>query len=204
MGTHTTLRRRRTVTPATVLLAGLSLLAGAGLALAADARATSEDQESAFRDAVTYVKVRTELLTKLGWDGLRIDVNVHGPDVVLAGTVTKRSTQHLAEEVTLAVSGVQHVTDDVRVGGEPATETRVKRTVDQGKREVSDALLEMHVKGRLLEEIGREAMHVEVEAADGVVSLRGTVPTAEQREVAVRTAERTKGVTKVIDLIRAS
>ncbi len=181
-----------------------SLLAGVGCAAAADARGTSDTQGSAFHDAVTYVKVRTELLTKLGWDALHIDVDVHGADVVLTGTVKQRSTQELAVEVALAMPGVSHVSDDVQVAGGPASETRVERAVEQGKREVRDALLEMHVKGRLLEEIGREAMRVEVEATDGVVSLRGTVPTAEQREVAVRTAERTKGVTKVIDLIRAS
>ncbi len=206
MGTGTAFWRRwRSVTLAAVMLAGGSLLAGAGTAPAAprDTNATTGTHDSALEDALTNVLVRTELLTKLGWDALHIDVDVHGSEVILSGTVTKRSTQGLAKEVTLAVSGVQDVRDEIRVADTPG-EGRVTRTVDRAEREVHDALLQVRVKGRLLEEIGREAIHVEVEATDGVVSLRGTVPTAAQRDVAVQTAQQTKGVTKVVDLIRTA
>lgn len=204
MAKHTTLQRWGGVALAGAVLSGAAWLGGCETALAADSDATtaSGTHESAFADAVTHVKVRTELLTKLGWDALHIDVDVHGPKVVLSGTVKKRSTQELAEEVTRAVPGVTHVSDDIQVTREPSSEGRVTTTVDHAEREVRDALLETRVKGRLLEEIGREAMHVEVEASGGVVSLRGTVPTEDQHDVAVKTARRTKGVTKVIDLIR--
>jgi hyperosmotically inducible periplasmic protein len=202
--TRTGVRRWGGVALAGAMLAGTTWLAGSRAAMAADheASATSTTHESAFDDAVMQVKVRTELLAKLGWDGLRIDVDVHGPDVVLSGTVNKRPTQELAKEVTLAVPGVKDVTDNVRVVPESSGETPLARDVDHADHEVRDALLELHVKGRLLEEIGREAMHVKVEASNGVVSLRGRVPTDDQREIAVRTAEHTKGVTKVVDLIR--
>jgi hyperosmotically inducible periplasmic protein len=185
-------------------LVGAGWVAGSAAALAAD-RATataSSTHESAFDDMVTHVKVRTALVTKLGWDALHIDVDVQGPKVVLSGTVEKHSTQELAKEVALAVPGVKHVSDNVQVTPESPAATSLGRTVDHADQEVRDALLEMHVKGRLLEKIGDEAMHVEVEASNGMVSLRGTVPTEDQHDLAVRTARRTKGVTKVVDLIR--
>ena len=197
------LNRLGVVALAGATLTGTAWLAGGGTALAADhdTTAASPAHDSAFEDAVTHVKVRTKLLTKLGWDAVPIDVDVHGSKVVLSGTVKKRATQELAKEVALAVPGVKDVSDDVRVEAGTSAETPLGRTVDHADLEVRDALLEMHVKGRLLEEIGREAMHVEVEASNGVVSLRGKVPTDDQRDTAVRTARRTKGVTKVIDLI---
>jgi osmotically-inducible protein OsmY len=185
-------------------LVGAGLIVGRGTARAETRNTTSAPtmHESVFNDAVTHVKLRTELLTKLGWDALHIDVDVHGPKVVLSGTVKKRSTQELAKEVALAVPGVVDVSDDVKVEQESPAATSVGRAADHADQEVRDALLEMRVKGRLLEEIGAEAMHVEVEASNGVVSLRGTVPTNDQRNIALRTARRTKGVSKVIDLIR--
>lgn len=204
MAKRTALRRFGGVALAATMVAGAAWLAGSRGVLAAgrESTTTAAAHDNAFEDEVTHVKVRAKLLTKLGWDALHIDVDVHGPDVVLSGTVEKRPTQELAKEVTLAVPGVKEVRDDIRVESGPSREGAVTRTADHAKRELRDALLETRVKGRLLEEIGREAMHVEVEASNGVVSLRGTVPTEDQRDVAVRTARRTKGVTKVIDLIR--
>jgi hyperosmotically inducible periplasmic protein len=204
MKKRTTLRRLGGVALAGAVLSGAAWLSGGGTAFAAGSGTTSTSgtQDSAFEDAVTHVKVRTELLTKLGWDALHIDVDVHGPKVLLSGTVQKRSTQKLAEEVTKAVPGVSHVSDDIKVASGPSSAGPVAKTVDHAEREVRDALLETRVKGRLLEEIGREAMHVEVEASGGVVSLRGKVPTEDQHDVAVKTARQTKGVTKVVDLIR--
>jgi osmotically-inducible protein OsmY len=37
---------------------------------------------------------------------------------------------------------------------------------------------------------------------DGVVSLRGTLPDRQRREIAVKAAKDTKGVRKVVDLIK--
>ena len=41
-----------------------------------------------------------------------------------------------------------------------------------------------------------------LEATDGVVSLRGTVPDANRKKLALDTAGKTEGVKRVIDLIK--
>jgi osmotically-inducible protein OsmY len=56
----------------------------------------------------------------------------------------------------------------------------------------------------LASEIGSHAWSVEVEATDGVVSLRGTVPDRQRRQIAVKAAKDTKGVRKVVDLIKTA
>jgi osmotically-inducible protein OsmY len=147
--------------------------------------------------ALTELKVRAALLEKLGTDALNIKVTVVGEKVTLTGAVSKRSTEELAEEVARSVEGVRKVDNRLEVveGGQASGNV---------ENEANDSLLESRVKMALASEIGRHAWKVEVEATDGVVSLRGTVPDRERREIAVKAAKNTKGVRKVVDLLKTA
>lgn len=147
-------------------------------------------------DAVTNVKVRALLLDKLGTDALGVHIEVDRGKVMLTGKVEKKSTQELAKEVALSVQGVHEVDNRITVGPSKAT-----TTVDKAEAELKDAVLEARVKGRLLDQVGTNAMRIEVEASDGIVSLRGAVPSESIRSTSLETAKSTKGVHKVIDLI---
>ena len=70
--------------------------------------------------------------------------------------------------------------------------------------DIKNAAMETKVKHQLLTEIGANALKIEVEASDGVVSLRGTVPNAEVEKLAVRKAEHAGGVKRVINLLKES
>ena len=145
--------------------------------------------------ALTELKVRAALLEKLGTDALNIKVTVVGDKVTLTGAVGKRATEELAEEVARSVEGVRRVDNRLEVaeGGQASGNV---------ENEAADSLLESKVKMALAGEIGRHAWKVEVEATDGVVSLRGTVPDRERRDIAVKTAKGTAGVREVVDLIK--
>ena len=147
-------------------------------------RSRSTPRAGSPTEALTELKVKAALLEKLGTDALGITVAVVGDKVTLTGAVSKRSTGELAEEVARTVEGAQ-ASGNVEA-------------------EANDSLLESKVKMALAKEIGRHAWKVEVEATDGVVSLRGTVPDAQRREIAVKTAEETKGVRKVVDLLKTA
>jgi osmotically-inducible protein OsmY len=159
-------------------------------------------REQEVSDARLEREIRLVLLEKLGRDALGIKVDVDQGRVKLSGQVEKRSTQDLAEEVAKAVPGVQDVDDDLTNRDEAAPGTPVARAVGHAERKVDDAVLEMRVGKNLLEEIGRYALDLEVEASDGVVSLRGTLPDRERKSLALKAAEGTSGVTKVIDLLK--
>lgn len=152
-----------------------------------------------FNDAVTNVKVRALLLDKLGADALSVHIEVDRGRVKLTGTVEQKSTQELAKEVALSVKGVHEVDNRITIGPNKTT-----KAVDKAEAELRDAVLEARVKGRLLDQVGTNAMKIEVEASDGVVSLRGTVPSASIRSTSLETAKTTKGVDKVIDLIEVN
>ena len=158
-------------------------------------------REQEVSDARLEREVQLALLEKLGQDALGVTVDAQQGRVRLYGAVDKRSTQELAEEVAETVSGVRSVDNHLSAREEPPESTAVGKAVGHAEREVDDAVLEMRVGKNLLEEIGRYALDLEVEATGGVVSLRGSLPDPERKTLALRTAQETPGVKKVVDLL---
>jgi osmotically-inducible protein OsmY len=158
--------------------------------------------DRAVSDASVQADIYVALLEKLGRDGLPIDVDFHGGHAILTGQVEKRSTQELAEEVALSVPGVRSVDNRVSAPSGGTARTAPGQAVDHVDLEVQDGLLEARVGKNLLAEIGRYAFDLEVESSGGVVSLRGTLPDQERKTLALRAAEKTPGVKKVLDLLR--
>ncbi|HEX7669421.1 MAG TPA: BON domain-containing protein, partial [Polyangiaceae bacterium] len=66
---------------------------------------------------------------------------------------------------------------------------------------VKNVALEMKVKGILLGEIGKNALKIEVEVVDGVVSLRGKLDNPETSKAAILKTRSIEGVKKVVDLL---
>jgi hyperosmotically inducible periplasmic protein len=163
---------------------------------------TEAVREQEVSDRRLETEIRLALLQKLGDDGLGVTVDAAGGRVTLVGAVEERVTQELAEEVTKSVSGVQSVDNRLFVRGGQPERTPVARAVGTAEREVDDAILEMRVGKNLLAEIGRYALDLEVEATEGAVSLRGTLPDRERKSLALRAARGTSGVEKVIDLLK--
>ncbi len=176
-----------------ILVAALSLgwLLGAPPANAAAKPRASSPEVS---EALTGISVKTKLIEKLGTDALGIAVSVSGEKATLTGEVTKSPSQGLAEEVALSVKGIKKVDNKVTVknaeGAVAASESSVK-----------NVSLEMKVKSILLTEIGANALKIEVEAVDGVVSLRGKLDSPGTSKAAVKRTHAIKGVKKVVDLL---
>jgi hyperosmotically inducible periplasmic protein len=154
-------------------------------------------------EALVAARVRIALLEHLKGDAFAIHVELKGGGVVLTGTVSRRASRELATQVAASVEGVRSVSNRIELTVESqGNESSVSRALEQAQSAVDDALLAAHVKLRLIEELGRVAFDIEVEATDGVVSLSGTVPDAARRELASRVARATKGVGELHDLLR--
>lgn len=187
-----------------VLLAAALLMGACASTLPTpESRAGAEAvREQDVADARLEADVRLALLDKLGDDVLGVTVDAVGGRVSLLGAVDKRATQELAEEVAKSVPGVLSVDNRLSAReGEPES-TAVGKAAGHTEREVGDAVLEMRVGKNLLAEIGRYALDLEVEATDGVVSLRGTLPDRERKSLALRAARGTSGVRRVVDLLK--
>jgi osmotically-inducible protein OsmY len=160
----------------------------------ANAAGNSEAVSAEVSEALSATQVKAKLIDKLGADALRITVSVSGETATLTGEVAKSPSQGLAEEVALSVEGIKKVDNKVTVkdaaGPLAASEASVKNVA-----------LEMKVKSILLTEIGKNALKIEVEVVDGVVSLRGKLDNPESAKAAIAKTRSIKGVKKVVNLL---
>jgi len=182
-----------------------ALLAGACASTVPTPRSEAGNEairEQDVSDARLEKDVRLALLDKLGEDVLGVTVEASRGQVTLIGAVDERSTQELAEEVAKSVAGVVSVDNRLFARKEAPESTTAGRAAGTAEREVDDAVLEMRVGKNLLGEIGRYALDLEVEATDGVVSLRGNLPDPERKSLALKAAKGTAGVKQVIDLVQ--
>jgi osmotically-inducible protein OsmY len=145
-------------------------------------------------NALNAISVKSKLIDKLGTDALRISVTASGETATLTGEVTKSPSQGLAEEVALSVPGIKKVDNKVTV-------KNAEGAVAASEASVKNVSLEMKVKSILLTEIGANALKIEVEAVDGVVSLRGKLDDSNSSKAAIKKTRSIKGVTKVVDLL---
>lgn len=167
--------------------------------VATAARAVAEEPKENEQDA-TYAKeleIRDLLLEKGGQSAVGIRVTVDRAKAILTGEVPTRAAQELAEEVALSVDGIKSVNNRLQI--KPPPGGTASQTAEE---EIADALLESKVKRHLYSELGKRARQLEVEAVDGVVSLRGTLPDEARKKIALDAVGKTKGVVRVVDLIK--
>ncbi len=145
------------------------------------------------------VEMEAALVAHLGTDAGSIRVALVDDEVVLAGRVQSRVTQELAKEVALSLDGVTRVSNRIEAALDP------KLTEGLALLEGKDAELEIHVKRALVRDAGDAvARALEVEAVEGVVSLRGTAPDATSQTRALEVAAKVPGVVRLLDLTRAA
>lgn len=173
----------------------LTLLSGAVRAAPQATQADEKAQDAAY---AKELEIRDLLLEKGGESALGIRVTVDGTKAILTGTVPGRPAQELSEEVAKSVEGIKSVDNRLQIKP-PSGAAAPAHSVEQ---ELADAKLEAKVKRHIHDEIGKYSKDIGVEAVEGVVSLRGTLPDENRKKLALDTAQKTKGVKKVVDLIK--
>lgn len=165
--------------------------------------ADSPPEQTRFEEALLRLRIRRSLLEHLKTEALGVDVEVVGNAVVLSGDVEERPDRMLAEEVALAVGGITEVHNEIEVETDAGeADGPITRGARATERELADATLELRVQTRLVRELGEIGFRIEVEASDGVVSLRGPIPDEHRKELAVESAEQVSGVKEVHDLLK--
>lgn len=189
------------MTKRTVTTLLTTLIAVAGLAGCASRRPPAPPRDAAAIDAEWALAERIEhrLVELFGADAEPVRVVIDRHKAILLGDVTDRPTQELAKEVALTFPGIASVSNRLRLIR--PTDGIGEEAVQTVEEETRDAALESEVKLALAGEIGRWAGSVEVEAVDGVISLRGALPDEARRTIALETASGRKGVRRVIDLL---
>jgi hyperosmotically inducible protein len=156
-----------------------------------------KEARDSLKEGMVNAQVRSALLKNLkGADGARIHIEVEGHTVTLTGQVKERASMKLCGEVARSVEGVGQVHNKVALTPDSAAQ-------DGLEARMKDQLLESEVKMRLLRDVGQDGLRVELEAADGVVSVRGKLAAADKKEPILKSVRATPGVVDVKDLLSA-
>ena len=191
------LRRRFT---AGRLLATLLLPALLAALAPAPARAGADSEGSS---TMLELRVKMRLLDKLGVDALHVDVESRGSKIFLSGTVQKRATAELAEEVTRSVEGVAKVKNRLDVAEYAKNPDKVGVAATETEREVKDALLELEVSAALVDRMGSDGFRIGTDAASGVVTLEFPAGfPGDRRDQAIAIAKKVSGVQRVVELAK--
>lgn len=151
-------------------------------------------------DAWIKTKLTTTYTLNEHLNPFEIGVTIKDGTVTLSGVVENDIEKELAEEIAWGVEGVQKVENNISV--EPETEGRSEEQDFSGV--VNDASTTARVKYRLLWNRHTDGLDIEVNTKNGVVSLEGLTATEIEKELAVKIAENTTGVSDVVDNLKVS
>ena len=174
-------------------------------------------------DAEITTAVKTKLLADKTVAGLKIDVDTNDGVVTLTGPVKTAAERNQALRLARATRGVKHVDNKLTLetagttGSSP--KVKVKDTTRQNDdekakvvikddttpkvkaagRKIADAEITTSVKTKLLGVKDVIANDINVDTNEGVVTLKGSVPTEAQKTRAAEVARGTAGVKRVVN-----
>lgn len=161
-----------------------------------------ESTKQELKDAWLQGKVETALLFNEFLNPFDIDTDVENGVVYLKGAVESDIDRDLAGEIAKSIDGVTDVENELVLDKAKALEARASEDSNPAKsfkQKVTNATLTARVKTQLLLNGNTSGMQIDVDSADGIVTLSGEVDSAQEKELAVRIAENTDGTVSVVD-----
>jgi hyperosmotically inducible protein len=183
-------------------------------------------QVNAIKDAWLVMKVHSEMVDEDVLDGSNIDVDVKNGVVTLQGTVPSEAARSRAVAVAKANDGVKNVVDQLKIGpprtttankeqaadraedraqraGEKAADKTASATRSAG-RAIDDGWIKSKIYAQYLADWNTvlNDSDIDVDVNNNMVTLNGTVKTAEAKTRAVSIAKATDGVKGVKDNLR--
>ena len=169
-----------------------SKLATCWIAVAALALLTAPAYAGQPEDAWITAKVRARLIRHPGIAPFSINVDTQDGVVTLFGSINAEVDKRDAGRQAMMVSGVQLVKNDLQVVPQLA-----EKLVEKSDGQIRDSL-----EKQLGERDGLGDDDIDVEVANGVVRLTGSVDRSGDRMTALSIARTTQGVQSVVDDLR--
>lgn len=154
----------------------------------------SDSVGAALSDAAITAKVKSNYLTDDRLKKAHIKVTTTNGVVTLTGSTPTSDAKSAAEEVAKNVEGVKSVDDELLT---PSTNNAAHHTVAKAERIGSDSWITTKVKSELLTDSLTKGTKVRVKTLNGVVMLRGALPSDDAVQHAKDIAEKVQGVKSV-------
>jgi hyperosmotically inducible periplasmic protein len=181
-------------------------------------------QTSTIKDGWLVMKVHSEMVDEDVLSGSDIDVDVKNGVVTLQGTVPSEAARARAIAVAKANDGVKNVVDQLKIApatgsnmaakadragdkaeraGEKAADKTASATKNTG-RAIDDGWIKSKIYAQYLADWNTvlNDSDIDIDVDNNVVTLNGTVKTAEGKTKAVSIAKATDGVKSVKDNLR--
>jgi osmotically-inducible protein OsmY len=130
-----------------------------------------------------------------------LSVEVEQGTATLKGKVENEVDKALAEQIAGGTQGINHVDNQLEIDGAVASGPGTKANMAQ---RFEDATLTATIKSKLLWNSVTEALNIDVESEQGVVTLKGQSQNPDAKLLAGSLASNTDGVTEVNNLISVS
>ena len=203
------------------------------LALFIGAASVAASQVSTVKDGWLVMKVHSEMIDEDVLSGSNIDVDVKNGVVTLQGTVPSEAARSRALAVAKANDGVKSVVDQLKIGpakgtnmagkvdsagdkaeragektaraGEKAADKTVSATKSTG-RAIDDGWIKSKIYAQYMADWNTvlDDSNIDIDVNNNVVTLNGTVKSAQAKAKAVATAKATDGVKSVRDNLRVA
>ena len=201
-----------------------AILAFVLLVAVSAAPSASASQASAVKDGWLILKVHSEMLDEDLLSGSDIDVDVRNGVVTLGGTVPTEAGRARALEVARKNDGVKSVVDKLTIAAPRASDPsgRAAKAADKAERTgeraadgtasaakktgraIDDGWIKSKIYAQYLADWGTilDDSDIDIDVDNNVVTLSGTVKSAEAKTRAVATAKATDGVKSVRDALK--
>jgi osmotically-inducible protein OsmY len=157
----------------------------------------SEGVVQQWDDATLAAKVKSKLLLEKRGAGLDIKVTSRSGAVTLEGTAASEEISQEAAHLAAQTEGVASVDNRLKVDPDAASTQKLEKSVGDAQAAVSDAWITSQIKAGILAEHALQGLSIGVSTRDGVVTLSGQVPTADERQQLIDAARKTRGVREV-------
>jgi hyperosmotically inducible protein len=148
-------------------------------------------------DAGITEKIKSEISTDRAiTSASNIEVSTHGHVVTLSGTAESAIARERALTLARGTDGVKRVVDNLTAA--PAAAAAPQASASAG---MDDAAITTAVRARLAADGKVPADSLDVDTKGGVVTLKGTVKSEQEKQEALQAARDTHGVVKVEDLL---
>lgn len=148
-------------------------------------------------DATLAARVKSRLLLEKRGEGLDIKVTSKSGAVTLEGTVISEEASQQAGHLAAQTEGVTAVDNRLKVDPDAASTRKFEKSVGDAQAAVSDAWITSQIKAGILAAHALQGLSIGVSTRDGVVTLSGQVPNADERQQLIDSARKTRGVREV-------
>lgn len=142
------------------------------------------------RDGLLAAKVRAQVVAVDVDAATHLGVHVHDGDVALSGIVRTAAERAHIDAAVRKVKGVRALHDDIRINPQAPSFSS------------GDFALAAHATAALAAQTGVNAANIRVSAENGVLTLRGVVPSPSIKTTAVESVQHLSGVKRVVDELR--